>query len=126
MKNQFHAAKASQNGNFNLLIEELVQRKVSELFSAYIERIGLVTEITNFKPVLTTKEVSELLSMNERVVVEKIHSGIIPAYKCKINEKRFFVLQRELIKEIASGTQYKSLSMLSAEMNRSFNAKQFV
>ena len=126
MKNQFHAAKASQNGNFNLLIEELVQRKVSELFSAYIERIGLVTEITNFKPVLTIKEVSELLSMNERVVVEKIHSGIIPAYKCKINEKRFFVLQRELIKEIASGTQYKSLSMLSAEMNRSFNAKQFV
>mgnify|MGYP003589782059 CR=1 FL=1 len=126
MKNQFHAAKASQNGNFNYMIEELVQRKVSELFSAYIERIGLVTEITNFKPVLTIKEVSELLSMNERVVVEKIHSGIIPAYKCKINEKRFFVLQRELIKEIASGTQYKSLSMLSAEMNRSFNAKQFV
>ena len=126
MKNQFHAAKASQNGNFNLLIEELVQRKVSELFSAYIERIGLVTEITNFKPVLTTKEVAELLGMNERVIVEKIHSGIIPAYKCKINEKRFFVLQRELIKEIASGTQYKSLSMLSAEMNCSFNAKQFV
>ena len=121
-----HTAKSSHNGNFNYMIEELVQRKVSELFSAYIERIGLVTEITNFKPVLTIKEVSELLSMNERVVVEKIHSGIIPAYKCKINEKRFFVLQRELIKEIASGTQYKSLSMLSAEMNRSFNAKQFV
>ena len=126
MKNNFHKAKPSHNGNFNYMIEELVQSKVSELFSAYIERIGLVTEITNFKPVLTTKEVAELLGMNERVVVEKIHSGIIPAYKCKINEKRFFVLQRELIKEIASGTQYKSLSMLFAEMSRSFNAKQFV
>lgn len=126
MKNNFHKAKPSHNGNFNYMIEELVQSKVSELFSAYIERIGLVTEITNFKPVLNTKEVAELLGMNERVVVEKIHSGIIPAYKCKINEKRFFVLQRELIKEIASGTQYKSLSMLSAEMSSSFNAKQFV
>lgn len=126
MKKKFYKAKASHNGDFNFIIEELVQRKVSELFSAYIEKIGLVTEISNFKPVLTTKEVAELLGMNERVVVEKIHSGIIPAYKCKINEKRFFVLQRELIKEIASGTQYKSLSMLSAEMNRLFNAKQFV
>lgn len=118
-------AKTSHNENFDSIIEKLVQRQVSEYFSAYTTELEKIIEIADSKAILTVKDVAELLDMNERVIVQKINSGLIPAYKCKITNK-FFVLKQELIKEITSGTQYKSISMINAEVNRGFDNRKYV
>ncbi|MGC4128695.1 MAG: helix-turn-helix domain-containing protein [Bergeyella sp.] len=122
---KIHTAKTSHTGNFNLLIEELVQTKVTELLDDYSERLFQAENLSTTKDVLNIKDVAELLDMNERVVRDKINLGLIPAYKCSITNK-FFILKQELIQEIISGIQYKSLSMINAEMNRSFDARKYV
>lgn len=118
-------AKSSHNENFGFIIEKLVQKIVTKLFSAYVTKLDIVSRIAHTKEVLTTKEVAELLGMNERVVREKINSGLIPAYKPEFANK-FLVLRRDLMKEIMSGQQYKSLSMIEAEVNRGFNSRKYV
>ncbi|SFN06227.1 DNA binding domain-containing protein, excisionase family [Chryseobacterium oleae] len=118
-------AKSSHNENFGFIIEKLVQKIVTKLFSAYVTRLDIVSRIAHTKEVLTTKEVAELLGMNERVVREKINSGLIPAYKPEFANK-FLVLRRDLMKEIMSGQQYKTLSMMKAEVNENFETQQFV
>ncbi|MDQ0068191.1 helix-turn-helix domain-containing protein [Chryseobacterium lathyri] len=118
-------AKSSYNENFGSIIEKLVQKIVTKLFSVYVTRLDIVSRIANTKEVLTTKEVAELLGMNERVVREKINSGLIPAYKPEFANK-FLVLRRDLMKEIMSGQQYKTLSMMKAEVNENFETQQFV
>ncbi|MEF9479265.1 helix-turn-helix domain-containing protein [Chryseobacterium sp. 1B4] len=118
-------AKSSHNENFGYIIEKLVQTEVTKYLTAYATELEKLSEIALSKTVLTVKDVAELLDMNERVIVQKINSGLIPAYKCKITNK-FLVLKRELIKEIASGIQYKSISMISAEVNRGFDSRKYV
>ncbi|MCS3528644.1 helix-turn-helix domain-containing protein [Chryseobacterium sp. JUb7] len=102
-----------------------MQTEVDNRFTAYATELEKLSEIALSKAVLTVKDVAELLDMNERVIVQKINTGLIPAYKCKITNK-FLVLKRELIKEITSGTHYKSISMVEAEVNKNFETKQFV
>lgn len=118
-------AKSSHNENFGSIIEKLVQKIVTKLFSAYVTRLDIVSRIAYTKEVLTTKEVAELLGMNERVVRDKINSGLIPAYKPEFANK-FLVLRRDLMKEIMSGQQYKSLSMIESEVNRDFDSRKYV
>lgn len=117
--------KPSHNGNFDSRFEKLVQTEVARYLTAYATELEKLSEIALSKAVLTVKDVAELLDMNERVIVQKINEGLIPAYKCKITNK-FFVLKRELIKEIASGIQYKSISMIGAEVNRGFDSRKYV
>ncbi|MBL3547223.1 helix-turn-helix domain-containing protein [Chryseobacterium sp. KMC2] len=102
-----------------------MQTEVKNYLTAYATELEKLSEIALSKAVLTVKDVAELLDMNERVIVQKINSGLIPAYKCKITNK-FLVLKRELIKEIASGIQYKSISMIGAEVNRGFDSRKYV
>lgn len=118
-------AKTSHNENFDSLIEKLVQRQISEYFSAYTIELEKMIEIADSKAILTVKDVAELLDMNERVIVQKINSGLIPAYKSKITNK-FLIVKEELIREITSGTQYKSISMINAEVNRVFDNRKYV
>ncbi|MET3530481.1 hypothetical protein DRF59_06785 [Chryseobacterium flavum] len=125
MINQIMTAKSSHNENFGSIIEKLVQKIVTKLFSAYVTRLDIVSRIAHTKEVLTTKEVAELLGMNERVVRDKINSGLIPAYKPEFANK-FLVLRRDLMKEIMSGQQYKSLSMIESEVNRDFDSRKYV
>jgi excisionase family DNA binding protein len=125
MINQIMTAKSSHNENLGFIIEKLVRKIVTKLFSAYVTRLDIVSRIAHTKEVLTTKEVAELLGMNERVVREKINSGLIPAYKPEFANK-FLVLRRDLMKEIMSGQQYKSLSMIEAEVNSGFDRKKYV
>ncbi|ANF51903.1 hypothetical protein A0O34_15905 [Chryseobacterium glaciei] len=125
MTKEIMTAKTSHNENFGSIIEKLVQTEVTKYLTAYAIELEKLSEIALSKAVLTVKDVAELLDMNERVIVQKINSGLIPAYKCKITNK-FLVLKRELIKEIASGTQYKSISMISAEVNRGFDSRKYV
>jgi Fe-S cluster assembly ATPase SufC len=125
MNNNVMTAKSSHNENFGSIIEKLVQTEVTKYLTAYATELEKLSEIALSKTVLTVKDVAELLDMNERVIVQKINSGLIPAYKCKITNK-FLVLKRELIKEIASGIQYKSISMISAEVNRGFDSRKYV
>ena len=125
MNNNVMTAKSSHNENFGYIIEKLVQKIVSKLFSVYVTRLDIVSRMAHTKEVLTTKEVAELLGMNERVVRDKINSGLIPAYKPEFANK-FLVLRRDLMKEIMSGQQYKSLSMIEAEVNRGFDSRKYV
>lgn len=125
MVNKIITAKTSHNENFDSIIEKLVQRQVNEYFSAYTTELEKMIEIADSKAILTVKDVAELLDMNERVIVQKINSGLIPAYKCKITNK-FLVLKQELIKEITSGTQYKSISMINAEVNHGYDNRKYV
>ncbi|MDC8104776.1 helix-turn-helix domain-containing protein [Chryseobacterium sp. B21-037] len=125
MTNEIMTAKTSHNENFGSIIEKLVQTEVTKYLTAYATELEKLSEIALSKAVLTVKDVAELLDMNERVIVQKINSGLIPAYKCKITNK-FLVLKRELIKEIASGTQYKSISMISTEVNQGFDNRKYV
>lgn len=125
MENKTKTAKSSHNENFDCMIEKLVQKKVDSSFTAYVTELEKLFEIAHSKTILTVKDVAELLDMNERVIVQKINSGLIPAYKCKITNK-FLVLKRELIKEITSGQQYKSLSMIEAEVNCGFDSRKYV
>jgi len=118
-------AKPSYNENFGSIIEKLVQKIVTKLFSAYVSKLDIVSRLTATKEVLTTKEVAVLLGMNERVVRDKINSGLIPAYKPEFANK-FLVLRRDLMKEIMSGQQYQSLSMIEAEINRDFDTRKYV
>lgn len=125
MNRIFNSAKPSHNENLDLTIEKLVQKRVSELFSVYVNRLEIVNGLKHTKEILTIKEVAELLGMNERIVREKINSGLIPAYKPDFSNK-FYVLRRDLMQEIMSGTQYKSLSMMNAEVSRGFRAVKYV
>ncbi len=125
MEVKHNTTKSSHNGNFDSIIEKLVQTEVKKYLTAYTTELEKLSEIALSKAVLTVKDVAELLDMNERVIVQKINSGLIPAYKCKITNK-FLVLKRELINEIASGTQYKSISMISAEVNQGFDNRKYV
>ena len=125
MTNEIMTAKTSHNENFGSIIEKLVQTEVTKYLTAYATELEKLSEIALSKAVLTVKDVAELLDMNERVIVQKINSGLIPAYKCKITNK-FLVLKRELIKEIASGIQYKSISMISTEVNQGFDNRKYV
>ncbi|MBB6370614.1 helix-turn-helix domain-containing protein [Chryseobacterium shigense] len=125
MTKEIMTTKTSHNENFGSIIEKLVQTEVTKYLTAYATELEKLSEIAISKAVLTVKDVAELLDMNERVIVQKINSGLIPAYKCKITNK-FFVLKRELIKEITSGTHYKSISMMKAEVNKNFETQQFV
>lgn len=125
MEVKHNTTKSSHNGNFDSIIEKLVQTEVKNYLTAYATELEKLSEIALSKAVLTVKDVAELLDMNERVIVQKINSGLIPAYKCKITNK-FLVLKRELIKEIASGIQYKSISMIGAEVNRGFDSRKYV
>lgn len=125
MTKEIMTAKTSHNENFGFIIEKLVQTEVKNYLTAYATELEKLSEIALSKAVLTVKDVAELLDMNERVIVQKINSGLIPAYKCKITNK-FLVLKRELIKEIASGTKYKSISMISAEVNQGFDNRKYV
>jgi len=125
MKTKQKTTKPSHNGNFDSRFEKLVQTEVAKYLTAYATELEKLSEIALSKAVLTVKDVAELLDMNERVIVQKINEGLIPAYKCKITNK-FFVLKRELIKEITSGTHYKSISMMEAEVNKNFETQQFV
>ncbi|NML70620.1 helix-turn-helix domain-containing protein [Chryseobacterium sp. RP-3-3] len=125
MEIKYNTAKPSHSENFGSIIEKLVQKVVIKLFSAYVTRLDIVSRIAHTKEILTTKEVAELLGMNERVVRDKINSGLIPAYKPEFANK-FLVLRRDLMKEIMSGQQYKSLSMIEAEVNRGFDSRKYV
>ncbi|WP_294304239.1 helix-turn-helix domain-containing protein [uncultured Chryseobacterium sp.] len=125
MKDKIITAKTSHNENFDSIIEKLVQRQISEYFSAYTTELEKMIEIADSKAILTVKDVAELLDMNERVIVQKINSGLIPAYKSKITNK-FLIVKEELIKEITSGTQYKSISMINAEVNLGFDNRKYV
>lgn len=125
MKKIFHTAKSSHNENLDLTIEKLVQKRVSELFSVYVNRLEIVNGLKHTKEILTIKEVAELLGMNERIVRAKINSGLIPAYKPDFSNK-FYVLRRDLMQEIMSGTQYKSLAMMNAEVSKGFRAVKYV
>lgn len=125
MKKIFHTAKPCHNENLDLTIEKLVQKRVSELFSVYVNRLEIVNGLKHTKEILTIKEVAELLGMNERIVRDKINSGLIPAYKPDFSNK-FYVLRRDLMQEIMSGTQYKSLTMMNAEVSKSFRAVKYV
>lgn len=125
MKKEIMTAKTSHNENFGSIIEKLVQTEVTKYLTAYATELEKLSEVALSKAVLTVKDVAELLDMNERVIVQKINSGLIPAYKCKITNK-FLVLKRELIKEITSGTQYKSISMISTEINQGFDNRKYV
>lgn len=118
-------AKTSHNENFGSIIEKLVQRAVTKLFSVYVMRLDIVSQMAHSKEVLTTKDVAELLGMNERIVREKINMGLIPAYKPEFSNK-FLVLKRDLFKEIMSGTQYKSASMMNTEVNRAMENRKYV
>lgn len=111
--------------NLDSLLERMVQKKVSELFYVHkltLDKVGVIAET---KEILTVKEVAILLGMDERGVRQKINEGLIPAYKPKFSNK-FLVLKQDLVNEIIAGTQYKSLSMLSAKMNTSFDSKKYV
>lgn len=118
-------AKSSHNENFGSLIEKLVHKTVEKLFFVYITRFEIFSHLSKAKDVLTTKEVAELLGMNERVVREKINLGLIPAYKPDFSNK-FLVLRNDLLREIKSGMQYKSVSMMNSEVNKQFDSKQYV
>lgn len=117
--------KSSHNEDFGSVIEKLVQKAVNKLFSVYINRFEIFSHLSKAKDVLTTKEVAELLGMNERVVREKINTGLIPAYKPDFSNK-FLVLRSDLLREIKAGTQYKSISMINAEVNRGFDSEKYV
>ncbi|MDV3788678.1 hypothetical protein CMU16_14765 [Elizabethkingia anophelis] len=125
MKENFTKAKTSHNENFGFIIEKLVQKVVTKLFSVYVKRLDIVSQMTHAKEVLTTKDVAELLGMNERIVREKINMGLIPAYKPNFSNK-FLVLKSDLLKEIMSGTQYKSISMINAEINSTIDTGKYV
>lgn len=125
MKIKHNTTKPSHNGNFDLIIGKLVQIEVTKCLTAYATELEKLSEIARSKAVLTVKDVAELLDMNERVIIQKINAGLIPAYKSKITNK-FLVLKRELIKEITLGTQYKSISMMKTELNKNFETQQFV
>ncbi|HAY3544447.1 MULTISPECIES: helix-turn-helix domain-containing protein [Elizabethkingia] len=125
MKENFMKAKTSHNENFGFIIEKLVQKVVTKLFSVYVKRLDIVSQMTHAKEVLTTKDVAELLGMNERIVREKINMGLIPAYKPNFSNK-FLVLKSDLLKEIMSGTQYKSISMINAEINSTIDTGKYV
>ena len=104
-----HMAKSSRNGNFDLMIEELVQNKVTELFSVFSERLEKADALQESEDVLSVKDVSKLLGLNERVVREKINLGFIPAYKAPFCN-RFYVLKSELIREIRRGLVYSTVT----------------
>ncbi|BBQ08322.1 MULTISPECIES: helix-turn-helix domain-containing protein [Elizabethkingia] len=125
MKENFMKAKTSHNENFGFIIEKLVQKVVTKLFSVYVKRLDIVSQMAHAKEVLTTKDVAELLGMNERIVREKINMGLIPAYKPNFSNK-FLVLKSDLLKEIMSGTQYKSISMINAEINSTIDTGKYV
>lgn len=118
-------AKSSHYENFDSIIEKLVQKIVTKLFSAYVYRLEIVSAMAHTKEILTVKEVAELVGMDERGVRQKINEGLIPAYKPPFSNK-FLVFKRDLMNEIMSGTTYKSLTMINAEVNRSFDAKKYV
>lgn len=118
-------AKTSHNENFGFIIEKLVQKVVTKLFSVYVKRLDIVSQMAHAKEILTTKDVAELLGMNERIVREKINMGLIPAYKPNFSNK-FLVLKSDLLKEIMSGTQYKSISMINAEINSTIDTGKYV
>ncbi|RZJ52417.1 MAG: DNA-binding protein [Flavobacterium sp.] len=125
MTNKIMTAKSSHNEDFDSIFEKLVQKAVNKLFSVYINRFEIFSHLSKAKDILTTKEVAELLGMNERVVREKINLGLIPAYKPNFSNK-FLVLRSDLLREIKSGIQYKSISMINAEVNRDFVSKKYV
>jgi len=125
MTNNIMKVKSSHNEDFGSVIEKLVQKAVNKLFSVYINRFEIFSHLSKAKDVLTTKEVAELLGMNERVVREKINTGLIPAYKPDFSNK-FLVLRSDLLREIKAGTQYKSISMINAEVNRGFDSEKYV
>lgn len=125
MTNKIMTAKSSHNEDFDSIFEKLVQKAVHKLFSVYINRFEIFSHLSKAKDILTTKEVAELLGMNERVVREKINLGLIPAYKPNFSNK-FLVLRSDLLREIKSGIQYKSISMINAEVNRDFVSKKYV
>ncbi|MCT3915640.1 hypothetical protein CMU78_09380 [Elizabethkingia anophelis] len=125
MKENFMKAKTSHNENFGFIIEKLVQKVVTKLFSVYVKRLDIVSQMAHAKEILTTKDVAELLGMNERIVREKINMGLIPAYKPNFSNK-FLVLKSDLLKEIMSGTQYKSISMINAEINSTIDTGKYV
>ncbi len=125
MTNNIMTAKSSHNEDFGSLIEKLVHKTVEKLFFVYITRFEIFSHLSKAKDILTTKEVAELLGMNERVVREKINLGLIPAYKPSFSNK-FLVLRNDLLREIKSGMQYKSVSMMNSEVNKQFDSKQFV
>lgn len=125
MEKTIMTAKSSHNENFGFIIEKLVQKIVTRLFSVYIAKLDIFSRIVQTKEVLTTKEVAELLGMNERVVRDKINSGLIPAYKPEFANK-FLVLRKDLMKEIVSGQRYKSLSMIDTEVNSGFDSRKYV
>lgn len=125
MTNNIMTVKSSHNEDFGSLIEKLVHKTVEKLFFVYITRFEIFSHLSKAKDILTTKEVAELLGMNERVVREKINLGLIPAYKPSFSNK-FLVLRNDLLREIKSGMQYKSVSMMNSEVNKQFDSKQFV
>lgn len=125
MKQNFMTAKTSHKENFGSIIEKLVQKAVTKLFSVYVMRLDIVSQMAHSKEILTTKDVAELLGMNERIVREKINMGLIPAYKPEFSNK-FLVLKRDLFREIMSGTQYKSASMMNTEVNRAMENGKYV
>ncbi|OWK73109.1 hypothetical protein CBW16_10115 [Flavobacteriaceae bacterium JJC] len=117
-----HTAKSSHNGNFDQMIEELVQNKVTELLSVFSERYEQVDALKESEDVLTVKEVSKLLGLNERVVREKINNGFIPAYKPPFSNK-FYILKSELITEIMSGIRYRTATTINEEINIQANSR---
>ncbi|MBB6331091.1 excisionase family DNA binding protein [Chryseobacterium sediminis] len=125
MNNNVITVKSNHNENFGSIIEKLVQKIVTRLFYVYVAKLDIFSRIAHTKEVLTTKEVAELLGMNERVVRDKINSGLIPAYKPEFANK-FLVLRKDLMNEIVSGQRYKSLSMIEAEVNRGFDSRKYV
>jgi hypothetical protein len=112
--NKIHWTKSSHQENFDLMIGELVQKKVSELLSEISEVQKKTAELSTTKDILTIKDVAKLLGMNERVVRDKINCGLIPAYKPEIGN-RFYVLKSELIAEIQAGARYRSISNILAQ-----------